>query len=58
MDSVVYIEGKQVLVQDANYWKKKHTFKLGEIVHKTNKEYIMAVKDGFIVLRYFEEEKD
>lgn len=57
MDSVVYIDGEEILVHDINYWRKKHNYKLGEIVHKTNKEYVMAVADGFIVLRYFEKEE-
>lgn len=56
MDSIVNIEGKEILVHDINYWKEQHNYKLGEIVHKTNKEYVIAVRDGFIVLRYFEEE--
>lgn len=55
MDSIVYIDGKEILVHDINYWKENHNYKLGEIIHKTNKEYVMAVADGFIVLRYFEE---
>lgn len=54
MDSVVIIDGEEILVHDINYWKENHSYKLGEIVHKTNKEYVMAVSDGFIVLRYFE----
>ena len=58
MDSVVYIEGKEILVHDINYWRAKHNLELGKIVHKTNKEYVMAVADGFIVLRYFEEENN
>lgn len=58
MDSVVYIDGKEILVHDINYWRQKHNLELGKIVHKTNKEYVMAVADGFIVLRYFEEENN
>lgn len=58
MDSIVNIEGKEILVHDINYWKEQHKYKLGEIIHKTNKEYVMAVRDGFIVLRYFEEEEN
>lgn len=58
MDSIVNIEGKEILVHDINYWKEKHNYKLGKIVHKTNKEYVMAVRDGFIVLRYFEKEEN
>ena len=56
MDSIVQIKGKEILVQDINYWREKHNYKLGEIVHKTNKEYVMAVRDGFIVIRFFEED--
>lgn len=56
MDSIVKLNGKEILVQDINYWREKHNYKLGEIVHKTNKEYVMAVRDGFIVIRFFEED--
>lgn len=54
MDSIVYIDGKEILVHDINYWKEKHNYNLGEVVHRTNREYVMAVSDGFIVLRHFE----
>ena len=54
MDSIVYVDGEEILVHDINYWREKHNYKLGKIVHKTNREYVMAVADGFLVLRYFE----
>lgn len=54
MDSIVYIDGSEILVHDISYWKEKHNYELGQIVHRTNKEYVMAVVDGFIVIRFFE----
>ena len=56
-DSCVKFLGKSWLVWDANCWIEKHNYTPGEIVHKTNKEYLMAVKDGFVCIRFFAEDK-
>lgn len=55
-DSCVSFAGKSWVVWDVNGWKEKHDYSCGTIVHKTNKEFLMAVKDGFICFRFFKEE--
>lgn len=55
-DSCVEFEGRTWLVWDVNVWKEEHTYEPGTIVHKTNKEYLMAAKDGFVCLRFFKED--
>lgn len=54
-DSCVDFLGKSWLVWDVNAWEEKHNYVPGTLVHKTNKEYLFAVKDGFVCLRFFEE---
>lgn len=56
-DSCVKFNGKSWLVWDANCWKETHNYQPGTIVHETNREYLMAVKDGFVCLRFFKEDK-
>lgn len=55
-DSCVNFLDKSWLVWDANCWKETHNYQPGTIVHATNKEYLVAAKDGFVCLRFFEEE--
>lgn len=55
-DSCVSFDGKSWRIWDVNAWKEEHTYPCGTIVHKTNKEYLMAVKDGFVCFRFFQEE--
>lgn len=54
-DSCVNFLGKSWLVWDVNAWEESHDYKPGTLVHKTNKEYLFAAKDGFVCLRFFEE---
>ena len=35
-------------------WEQAHDFKVGEVVHKTNTEMIVAAADGLVSLLYFE----
>ena len=55
-DSCVKFNGKSWLIWDVNCWKEKHDFSPGEIVHQTNREYVMAAKDGFVCIRFYAEE--
>lgn len=57
-DSCISFEGKSWLVWDVNVWKETHNYPWGTIVHKTNKEYLMAVKDGFVCFRFFKEDSE
>ena len=56
-DSCVKFLGKSWLVWDVNCWKEQHNCTPGEIVHKTNKEYVLAAKDGFVCIRFLIEEE-
>ena len=56
-DSCVNFLGKSWLVWDINSWKEEHSFPPGTLVHRTNKEYLFAVQDGFVCLRFFQEDK-
>lgn len=56
-DSCVRFAGKDWLVWDANCWHENHNYQPGTIVHTTNKEYLIAAKDGFVCLRFYEEDK-
>lgn len=53
-NSYAIFDNKYWLVNDVNGWEEEHNYKYGEIVHRTNKEVVMAVKDGFICFRFFE----
>lgn len=56
-DSCVKFSGKAWLIWDASCWQEKHNYQPGTIVHTTNKEYLIAAKDGFVCLRFYEEDK-
>lgn len=55
-DSCVSFDGKSWLVWDVNAWEEEHFYPCGAIVHRTNKEYLMAVRDGFVCFCFFKEE--
>jgi methionyl-tRNA formyltransferase len=57
-DSCAILDDLHLVVQDLSGWVQEHTFKCGEVVHRTNKEILVAVKDGFVCLRYFDLDKD
>lgn len=57
-DSCASFLGKKWLIHDANCWEEKHEYKPNTIVHVTNKEVLLAAKDGFVCIRYFEEDTD
>ena len=55
-DSCAHFLGKNWLIHDANCWEEKHSFEPNTIVLETNKEVLLAAVDGFVCIRYFEEE--
>lgn len=57
-DSCTSFLGKNFLVHDATCWKEEHKYKPNTIVHITNKEVLMAALDGFVCIRYYEEDND
>lgn len=56
-DSCTRLLGKNLLVHDATCWIEKHQYKPNTVVHITNNEILLAAVDGFVCIRYYEEEK-
>jgi len=48
------IEGKKYYVQEVTVWKEKHNIKPGTLAHEMNRELVVAAKDGFVCLRFYE----
>lgn len=42
------------LVQDATAWVEGHDYMPGAVVHRSNKEIVIAARDGLVCLRFFE----
>lgn len=57
-DSCASFLGKNWLVHDATCWKEEHDYEHNSVVHITNKEVLLAAVDGFVCIRYFEEDTD
>ena len=48
-------DGKAWLVYHLRAWKQAHNYKVGEVIHKTSTEMIVAASDGLVSLLYFTE---
>ena len=46
-------DGQQWMVYLLKAWKQSHTYTIGEVVHKTSTEMIVAANDGLVSLVYF-----
>lgn len=57
-DSCAEFLGKHWLINDAVCWEEKHNFEPNSVVHQTNKEILLAAVDGFVCIRYYEEDHD
>ena len=57
-DSMGLLDGKQWVFKDATVWKEKHTFSCGEVVLRSSREILVAAKDGFVCLRFYELDPD
>lgn len=57
-DSCTSFLGKKWLVHDANCWEEEHKYEPNTVVHVTNKEVLLAAVDGFVCIRYYEEDMD
>ncbi len=51
---LAHFDKQNWLVGDLTGWQQAHEYKIGEVVHKTNTEIIVASVDGLVSLRYFE----
>jgi len=47
--------GRQYTVYSLNAWPQRHDDRIGEVVHLTHTETIVAASDGYVCLRYFEQ---
>lgn len=52
-DSFAIFDEKEWIVEDLSVWKENHTILPGTVVHRTNKEVVIAASDGFVCLRHF-----
>ena len=57
-DSFAIFDDIRWAVQDLNFWHGKHDFQPGTVVHRTNKEILIAAKDGYVCLRSFKKHSD
>jgi len=56
MHSTAEFDGKKWNVADASVWEECHEYQPGSIVLRTNREVLIAARNGFVCLRIFEEE--
>jgi len=49
-----WIEGKKYYLRDVSVWAEEHSFQPGHVVHRMNKELVIAAKDGLVCVRNFE----
>ena len=47
-------DGQQWVVYHLRAWQQAHQFMIGEVVHKTSTEMIVAASDGLVSMLYFE----
>lgn len=57
-DSCASFLGKKWLIHDANCWEEEHQYEPDTVVHVTNKEVLLAAVDGFVCIRYYEEDTE
>jgi len=58
MDCCAILENKHYLVNNLIAWEEKHLYSLWEIVHKTNKEILIAIKWWFVCLLSYRKDPD
>ncbi|MCB9980559.1 MAG: hypothetical protein H6863_05435 [Rhodospirillales bacterium] len=54
-DTNAVIEGVKYFVHDVGVWKCEHSFVPGAVVHRMNREIVVAASDGFVCVRFFEQ---
>lgn len=50
----LYIENVRYFVRKVDFWKENHHFKVGSVVHETNREKVFAASDGLVCLTQYE----
>ncbi|HEY4489070.1 MAG TPA: formyltransferase family protein [Candidatus Paceibacterota bacterium] len=57
-ESYAKFNDRKWLIQDAICWPENHSHTPGTVVHKTDRELVIACKDGLVCLRHFREDLD
>jgi len=57
-DSCAVFDNKEWIVKDLSVWESAHSHPYGTVVHRTNNEVVIAAKNGFACLRFFEIDPD
>lgn len=52
LESSAEIDGKHWSLQDVTGWQEDHHLSCGAVVHRTQNEVVIAVKDGFVCVRF------
>jgi methionyl-tRNA formyltransferase len=52
-ESFAWIEGRRYLVRDVTVWREQHAHAPGTVVHRMNREMVIAARDGYVCLRDF-----
>lgn len=58
MDCCFILENKHWLTNNLVCWKEKHNYTNGYVVHKTNKELLIAVRDGYVCIKFYKRDSD
>lgn len=57
-DACAIFDDKEWIIQDVNVWKENHSHPYGTVVHRTNREFVIAAKDGYACLRFYDIDPD
>lgn len=57
-DSLAKFGNKEWVVQDLSVWQENHNFNPGDVVLESNREFLVAAKDGFVCIRFFKIDPD
>lgn len=58
MDFCANFDNQDWIVSDLSVWIEAHNYKLGEVIHKSNKEVVVAAKNGFVCIKQFKIDDD
>jgi methionyl-tRNA formyltransferase len=57
-ESTAILGESEWMVTDAAGWKESHVRRPGEVVHRLGREVVVAVSDGYVLLRHYHRELD
>lgn len=50
-ESVAEVDGREIWISEMSGWLEKHPYGPGTVVHKTCKELVIAVGDGYVIIK-------